>query len=339
MKKYLLVSVFLSIMILFAGCPHQTEKPKVEEKTTKLTINNQSSAELGYVPSGYSGYISIYPSMSFTDEMNKGLNGYITLIIMWSDHRNKHITRTVAKTQDFIVLEAGEHKTITITNNTLVIPENKQTAVTIKDLKPSVLYIDFEDIRFDKKNMVSYNGVVAKEGDYNGGYSEYTVVCSGSVESFIQFNWDGLPVQTTEKVHLEKGETKTISITDETEITVYGKKHTISKLVTSLRILTVTNNSSAVIKNLYCFDGFNVEDFYKNSLSKGESCHLSTHYYNDDSYLEFILITKTGKEIKLKAKKLPHASGRHKEFSLYDHTEVSYESSTKYLIDFFNENY
>ena len=344
MKKLLLFTAVV-IMILLAGCTHKAEKPKVEEKTTKLTINNQSSAEFVYDIIEQPFVTTIRTGNSFTEELSKGLNGYIHLEARWPDYYESRTRRNV-RSHGLIVVEEGQHKTITITDNTLVVPKGETTPITIENLKPSVLHIKFNSTAVNRPDIISYNGIWVK-AEYV--YSEYFIVCNSSAEDCIGFDFEDLPVQTLAKINIEKGKAKELIITDNTDITIYDKKYTVRQLK-NLHILTVTNNSSAVIKNLVYRD-YKTNDLYEGTLSKGELCNLSSYnFYNEGNYelgpeLEFTIITRTGKELRLTTDysydKTLKIYSRHKDFSVNDYIKLklpgSNSSSAKMLIDWFND--
>lgn len=154
-------------------------------------------------------------------------------------------------------------------------------------------------------------------------------------------------VRTHELIVLEKGKARDLVINDNTDITIYGKKYTVKQLE-KLHILTVTNNSSVVIKDLMYRD-YEINDLYERNLEKGKRCHLESYRFYDkyDSApdLKFTLITKTGKELKatLSSSNLKISDGRHKDFSITDYTEVSVSfvgvNKTEPLEYFFNEKY
>lgn len=353
MKKIVPILTAAVIVCLFAGCPLNSPKPKVEEKTsTLLTINNQSQAEFVYKVkenngSGYK-HITILSGNSFTEELRKGINGYIHFEVSWSDYSYipDYYTQGIRKdvrTHELIVLEKGTHKTITITDNTLVVPNGSATAITIVDLKPSVLSVKLDFAADYRPDKISYNGITRKR-NYDG---DCWIVCDGSTEDFIKFDFLDLPVQTLEKISLEKGKARELVINDNTDITIYNKKYTVRQLE-KLHILTVTNNSSAVIKDVMYRD-YETNDLYEGNLEKGKHCHLESYRFYDkyDSPpdLVFTLITKTGKELKatISSSNLKISNGRHKDFSITDYTEVSVAfvgtTKTEPLEYFFNEKY
>ena len=353
MKKILPFLTAAVIVCLFAGCPLNSPKPETEDvegkKTTRLTINNQSQAEFVYKIKDDWGYelITIQSGNSFTEELRKGINGYIHFEVSWSDYSYipdpyAQGIRKDVRTHELIVLEKGKHKTITITDNTLVVPKGGFTAITIADLKPSVLHAEFDFSEW-KPDKISYKGIQAK--DYIGG--NYFIVCDGVAEDFIKFDFLDLPVQTLEKITLEKGIGKKIFVSDTTKFIVYDKACTGAQLE-KLRILTVTNNSSAVIKDLVYRD-YETNDLYEGNLANGEQCNLLSYRFYDkyDSPpdLVFTFITKTGKELKatLSSSNLKISDGRHKDFSITDYTEVSVSfvgaNKTEPLEYFFNEKY
>jgi len=114
---------------------------------------------------------------------------------------------------------------------------------------------------------------------------------------------------------------------------VYGKTCAGVQLK-KLHILTVTNNSSAVIKDLMYRD-YETNDLHKGNLANGEQCNLLFYrFYGKYDFapdLKFTLITKTGKELKatLSSSNLKISDGRHKDFSVNDYTEV-FRGSQKY---------
>ncbi|MGP1595145.1 MAG: hypothetical protein ACTTH8_07875, partial [Treponema sp.] len=307
MKKIVPFFTAAVIVCLFAGCPLTSPKPKTEdadrEKTTRLTINNQSQAEFVYnikVDGGYKP-ITIQSGNSCTAELRKGINGYIHFEVSWSDY--SYIPDSYAqgirkdvRTHELIVLETGTHKTITITDNTLVVPKGGTAAMTIADLKPSVLSVKLDFATDYRPSNISYNGITRK-CNYSG---DCWIVCDGSAEDVIKFDFLNLPVQTLEKVSLEKGKARNLVMNDNTDITIYDKNYTVKKLE-KLHILTITNNSSAVIKDLLYRD-YETNDLYERNLEKGKQCSLASYRFYDkyDSPpdLVFTLITKTGKELK-----------------------------------------
>lgn len=354
MKKILPFLTTAVIVCLFAGCPLNSPKPETEDvegkKTTRLTINNQSQAEFVYKIKDDWGYelITIQSGNSFTEELRKGINGYIHFEVSWSDYSYipdpyAQGIRKDVRTHELIVLEKGTHKTITITDNTLVVPKGGTSAMTIVDLKPSVLSVKLDFAADYRPEKILYNGITRK-CNYDG---KCWIVCDGSTEDFIKFDVFDLPVQTLEKISLEKGKARDLVINDNTDITIYGKKYTVKQLE-KLRILTVTNNSSAVIKDLVYRD-YETNDLYKGNLEKGKQCNLESYRFYDkyDSPpdLVFTLITKTGKELKatLSSSNLKISDGRHKDFSITDYTEVSVSfvgaNKTEPLEYFFNEKY
>lgn len=323
--------------------PHKTEKPKKEEKTTQLTLNNQSSVEFVYDIIEQPFITTIRPGNSFTEELSKGLNGYIHLEARWPDYYESK-TRKDVRTHELIVVEKGQHKTITITDNTLVVPKEGTTPVTIANLKPGVLHIKFDSSNVSSPSIISYNGIEVK-GDYFG---EYFIVCDVSAEDRISFDFEDLPAQTLAKINLEKGKATELVINDNTDITIYGKKYTVKQLE-SLHILTVTNNSSAIIKNLRYRD-YKTNDLYEETLLKGEQCNLSSHhFYHEGSHelgpeLELTIITKTGEELRLETDysydNTLKIYDRHKDFSVNDYINLKSpgsSSTAKKLIDWFNK--
>ena len=353
MRKKLLFLTAAVIICLFAGCPLNSPKPKTEDvegkKTTRLTINNQSSIKFVYDTIEKSTVTTLHSGDSFTDELSTGVNGYIHLRLSWTDYEGNNwathyddITRKDVRTHEPIVVEEGQHKTITITDNTLVVPKGGSTAITIADLKPSVLHAEFDFSEW-KPDKISYKGIRAK--DYIAG--NYFIVCDEPAEDFIKFDFLDLPVQTLEKITLEKGIGKKIFVSDTTKFIVYDKTCTGAQLE-KLRILTVTNSSSAVIKDLMYYDD-ETNDLYKGNLANGEQCNLSSYRFYDKydfaPSLKFTLITKTGKELKatLHSSNLKISDGRHKDFSVNDYTEVSVSFVDTYKTEpleyFFNEKY
>ena len=352
MKRLLPFLTATLIVCLFAGCPLNSPTPKVEGsevKTTRLTIHNQSSIKFVYDSIEKSMVTTLHSGESFTDELTTGVNGYIHLGLSWTDYEGNDwathyddITRKDVRTHEFIVLEKGNHKTITITDNTLVVPKGGTTAITIADLKPSVLHTKFDFAEWTP-DKISYKGIQAK--DYIGG--NYFIVCDEPAKDFIKFDFLDLPVQTFEKITLEKGKGKKIFVSDTTKFIVYGKTCTGIQLKT-LHILTVTNSSSAFIKDLMYYD-YETNDLYEGNLANGEQCNLSSYRFYDKydfaPSLKFTLITKTGKELKatLSSSNLKISDGRHKDFSVNDYTEVSVSFVDTYKTEpleyFFNEKY
>ena len=243
MKKNMTKCVIglLLVCVLVLACDSDlpnSDPPKITEteEETKIIIKNQSSIIISRVR--YCGsYIydpPLYPgsekSKSFYSyEMSDGDKiGYIYFELLSDKSKYGLKSMFAVKTNEVVSLKKGNTTTFVITDNTLVVPEGKQQSFTILDLMtPRVLEI------------VNNSSIDLYQVEYKGvEYSTYALeLTSGKrcSKEFYTFDDDGDYIYfrafkgkirdkrvriAGERIKLERGKKRTISIDENTMIYV-----------------------------------------------------------------------------------------------------------------------
>lgn len=245
MKKNMTKCVIglLFICVLVVACDSDlpnSDLPKRTEtdKETKMIIKNQSSIIINDVHycGTYICYVSLHPGSEkdysfYSYEMSDGdKTGYIYFELLARELKYGLKSVFNVKTNEVVSLKKGCTTTFIITDNTLVVPEGKQQSFTILDLMtPGVLEIV-------NNSSIDLYHVEYKGEDY---YSTYDAIklpsgkrCS---KGFYTFDDDGDYIYfraikgkirdkrvriAGERIKLERGKKRTISIDENTMVYV-----------------------------------------------------------------------------------------------------------------------
>jgi len=265
MKKYLLLSALIGVMVSFSGCPLNSPKPdngnKTQEKgnKTQLKITNQSSRHLTLADyDSISFYTDILNSIEclpigkscvkdFTEESNSFLR-----FTVYSKEYSKKLGWIGKKydvhTSELIATESGKTKLFTVTDNTLVIINGTNTPVTLSSLyeDSTTVSIKNETSRMLKEVKFAEKIFAQENGEFNKGTTvlqAFTEPCDGYVyftvherdhhvandksdtEHGENYSCAVYKVRTLEKFSVEKYEAKEIVIDDTTEVVKIGESN------------------------------------------------------------------------------------------------------------------
>lgn len=250
MKKNMTKCVIglLLVCVLFLACdsdlPNSDLPKRTEtEEETKMIIKNQSSIiidSVRYCGSSIYGatYNSIlYPcfenSKSFYSyQMSDGDKiGYIYFNLLTDKSKYGLKSMFAVKTNEVVSLKKGCTTTFIITDNTLVVPEGKQQSFTILDLMtPRVLEIvnnssiDFYSTEYMGVLYATHRSKLASGGRFTNKF--YTFDDDGDYIYFIVFDskiQDKRVRIAGERIKLEKGKKRTISIDESTLVYVLSE--------------------------------------------------------------------------------------------------------------------
>lgn len=283
MKKILSIFAVLLIASTCAGCKNETPKPKPEEEVqteknqekTVLNIKNETSQKLWNIRcDGNSFTHSIAPSESYGVDYDRKVEGYIHFDIVWKGASlTSNFVISSVRSNDLIIVEKDKQKTVIITDNTLVIPEGKQHPVPLISLKPAFLYVKFntseKTILWDS---IRYAGNAVCRWISS---DELFIRCEEDADDYINFTAQytdilgdiigSIPVKMHTKMSIKKGEIKTVTISDDSEVsTTEGCVCTIKQL-NILSRLTIINNSNVQIEKIHFGD-----KLYDGQLKRGE---------------------------------------------------------------------
>ena len=290
MKKYLLLSVFISIVILFFGCQNTQDIKKINDehrndqktqKQTILKIKNESSQSFFKIRCNEQSFGNDITASgnSVSKEYDEKIEGYIYFDIVWKDaEKTTDFQVTSVRTNEIIIIEKGQEKTFIITDNTLIVPVGKQYPVSLISLKPAFLYIN--DTTSGSIEIVPYSiqyaGNICKRIYARDGKLEWFIRCDEDSEDYIGLTvkFEGLGnlfnAKMLTKTSIKKGESKTITITDGSEVfPAEGFICTISQLQYLFK-LTITNSSQVQLQRIRFG-----KKIYDGQLKPGEKCTLA----------------------------------------------------------------
>ena len=263
MKKYLLLSALIGVMVSFSGCPVNTPKPdngnKTQEKgnKTQLKITNQSSRHLT---------LTDYNSISFSTDILNSIeclpigkscikdfkeesNSFLRFTV-YSKEYSKKLGWIGKKydvhTSELIATENGKTKLFTVTDNTLVIINGSNKPVTLSSLyeDSTTVSIKNETSRMLKEVRFAEKIFSQENGEFNKGTTvlqAFTEPCDGYVyftvherdhhvandksdtEHGENYSCAVYKVRTKEKFSVEKNEAKEIVIDDTTRVVKIGE--------------------------------------------------------------------------------------------------------------------
>lgn len=233
----------LLVCVLFVACdsdlPNSDLPKKTEtEEKTKMIIKNQSSIIIDKVHycGTYICYVPFDPgsekdhSFYFYEMSDGDKTGYIYFELLARELKYGLKSVFNVKTNEVVSLKKGCTTTFIITDNTLVVPEGKQQSFTILDLMtPGVLEIvnnssiDFYNVEYKGEDYYStydYDAIKLQSGkrcskgfytfDDDGGYIYFIVFDSKIQDKRVRI--------AGERIKLEKGKKRTISIDESTMV-------------------------------------------------------------------------------------------------------------------------
>ena len=274
MKKYLLLSVLIGVMVSFSGCPVNTPKPdngnKTQEKEnkTQLKITNQSSRHLTLADyDSISFYTDILNSIecipigkSCVKDFTEESNSFLRFTVYSKEYSKKFGwvgKKYDVRTSELIATESGKTKLFTVTDNTLVIINGTNTPVTLSSLyeDSTTVSIKNETSRMLKEVKFAEKIFAQENGEFNKGATvlqAFTEPCDGYVYFTIHerghhvandkadaehgenYSCAVYKVRTKEKFSVEKNEAKEIVIDDRTEVVKIGESDDKSIAVSKL---------------------------------------------------------------------------------------------------------
>ncbi len=265
MKKYLLLSALIGVMVLFAGCPLNSPKPdngnKTQEKEnkTQLKITNQSSRHLtlaDYDSVSFSTYeiwnVKCLPiGKSCVKDFTEESNSFLRFTVYSKEFTNKFGwtgKKYDVRTSELIPTESGKTKLFTVTDNTLVIVNGTNTPVALSSLyeDSTTVSIKNETSRMLKEVKFAEKIFAQENGEFNKGVAvlqAFTEPCDGYVYFTIHerdhhiandkadtehgenYSCAVYKVRTLKKFSVEKYEAKEIVIDDTTEVVKIGESN------------------------------------------------------------------------------------------------------------------
>lgn len=284
MKKILSIFAVLLIASTCAGCKNEAPKPEEEVQTEKnqektvLNIKNETSKKLWNIRCDgksftYNSSDTLAPSKSYSVDYDRKVEGYIHFDIVWKDaYLTSDFEISSVRSNDLIIVEKDKQKTVIITDNTLVIPEGKQHPVPLISLKPAFLYVKFNTSKETiLQDSIRYAGNAVCRWISS---DELFIRCEEDADDYINFTAQytdhgdiigSIPVKMHTKTSIKKGEIKTVTISDDSEVsTTEGCVCTIKQL-NILSRLTIINNSNVQIEKIHFGD-----KLYDGQLKRGE---------------------------------------------------------------------
>lgn len=243
MKKNMTKCVIglLLVCVLFLACDSDLPK-RIEEVETKMIIKNQSSIIIGGVDYSGSFLVSYREPLYPGSEMSKSFDsyemphgdkvGYIYFHLMdYEWYYVDPVSIFSVRTNEVVSLKKGNTITFVITDNTLVVPEGKQQSFTILDLMtPGVLEIvnnssiDFYSTEYMGVLYATHRSKLASGRRFTNKF--YTFDDDGDYIYFIVFDskiQDKRVRIAGERIKLEKGKKRTISIDESTLVYVLSE--------------------------------------------------------------------------------------------------------------------
>ena len=263
MKKYLLLSALIGVMVSFSGCPLNSPKPdngnKTQEKgnETQLKIPNQSSRHLTLADyDSISFYTDILNSIeclpigkSCVKDFTEESNSFLRFTVYSKEYSKKFGwigKKYDVRTSELIATKSGKTKLFTVTDNTLVIINGTNTPVTLSSLyeDSTTVSIKNETSRMLKEVKFAEKIFAQENGEFNKGATvlqAFTEPCDGYVYFMVHerdhhvandksdtehgenYSCAVYKVRTKEKFSVEKNEAKEIVIDDRTEVVKIGE--------------------------------------------------------------------------------------------------------------------
>lgn len=263
MKKYLLLSALIGVMVSFSGCPLNSPKPdngnKTQEKgnKTQLKITNQSSRHLTLADyDSISFYTDILNSIeclpigkSCVKDFTEESNSFLRFTVYSKEYSKKFGwigKKYDVRTSELIATKSGKTKLFTVTDNTLVIINGTNTPVTLSSLyeDSTTVSIKNETSRMLKEVKFAEKIFAQENGEFNKGATvlqAFTEPCDGYVYFMVHerdhhvandksdtehgenYSCAVYKVRTKEKFSVEKNEAKEIVIDDRTEVVKIGE--------------------------------------------------------------------------------------------------------------------
>ena len=285
MKKYLLLSLLISIMILFAGCPHKTEKPK--EETTVLTIKNQTSFSIKDIKYSDQTVSLLQAGSSSSVQLAEKATGYLYFTVY---DETKNVSFSV-RANDTIIVEKGKTQIFNITDNTLVIQTGQTQPIKILNLMNAAVLKIYNETSWDIVE-INYGGKIHKETIVSGKEwkTEFGDTMQHELKLTVLKKKDNTTVSFTLKdiVAIELGKTKEVRITNTTLAVQEGKTEPeeIRHLLGGCTLTVINESSAESISNISCGGVTHTA-----SIQQNASCKLELQDSLDD-YLIFYVKTK-----------------------------------------------
>ena len=283
MKKYLLLSLLISIMILFAGCPHKTEKPK--EETTVLTIKNQTSFSIKDIKYSDQTVSLLQAGSSSSVQLAEKATGYLYFTVY---DETKNVSFSV-RANDTIIVEKGKTQIFNITDNTLVIQTGQTQPIKILNLMNAAVLKIYNETSWDIVE-INYGGKIHKETIVSGKEwkTEFGDTMQHELKLTVLKKKDNTTVSFTLKdiVAIELGKTKEVHIKNATLAVQEGKTEEICQLLGG-SVLTIINHSSAEELSAISYGGVT----HTAPVLQNGTCKLELQDSTDD-YLIFYVKTK-----------------------------------------------
>jgi len=230
MKKILLL-ICAALPVLFTGCkqPNDKNTNTIVVYGATLTISNQTSMDFSSVM--YNGTKKIASSTtietgSSTKTIETGTElerGYSWKVIQDNPPCSSYIYFTVgslkARTDEPIILEKGDNKIFTFTDNTLVVKDGEQKAIPMSEARAMATVLIIQNNTSQAISAVTYAGKHPKT--VNEGSPTPYLIKSGEQASIplddacsaaLYFDIRSYHLKTADEISIGKGERKLYSI-------------------------------------------------------------------------------------------------------------------------------
>jgi hypothetical protein len=209
-KSFVLIAIIAALFAaLLPGCDNT-------ESASKLKVQNQSSVTLSDVKWGSTAVsASLTPSESKTVDVAEG-SGYL------------YFTKGSAaglkcRTQEVITVNKDETKELILTNNTVVVALEAQTSgETLGTIEARVTLLTLSNQSFTELTDVIWNNISlvnnTVENSIKTGTTVTNTVSAGSGYIFFKRKSSPITARTKDLLIIEEFESKTLTLTDATEI-------------------------------------------------------------------------------------------------------------------------
>ncbi|MGP1415836.1 MAG: hypothetical protein ACTTJ6_07955 [Treponema sp.] len=289
---------------------------KVINKTSAKFLRNVNYAEKKYES-------SLTENETWEVEFTDATDDYLEFAIV------TNLTTFLVRTEEKIVIEKGEEKTITLKNYTKVVYHGHTESTKIQSLLNAAELKIFNNTSTNLLN-VTYDDVNwgLLESNYNDSVFYWDFTQSPSAISFEVQTSDGVvKVHTKDVVMLISGKTIEYSITNNTIVVKAGtNEETPVRRVLGMTLLKVVNKTSSKEVSNLRYSGTMSKP--KDVLAKDDSWEVEFNNAVED-FLEFTIATKFKKfDVKVR-EKIVITKGKEKTIVLTNDTEVIVDGDTK----------